>query len=128
MMAVHSDASIAPTGVTVEPIIAIIRRLIDVLDQETKQLERNEVDSLSHFIDQKSRSLLELNRALSEQPSPADIPGLDEELVRLRQAFDSNREMLGIHMAAVQEITEVIATAMRQADSDGTYSTRIYAR
>lgn len=127
-MAIHPGASAAPMGVAVEPIIAIIRRLIEVLDQETKQLERNEVDNLSHFIDQKSRSLLELNRALSEQKSPAGIPGLDDELVRLRKAFESNREMLGIHMASVQEITEVIATAMRQADSDGTYSTRIYAR
>lgn len=127
-MAIHSGPSAAPTGVAVEPIIAIVRRLIEVLNQETEQLERNEVDNLSHFIDQKSRSLLDLNRALSEQESPADVPGLDDELVRLRQAFDSNREMLGIHMASVQEITEVIATAMRQADSDGTYSTRIYAR
>lgn len=127
-MAMHSGVSAASTGVPVEPIIAIVRRLIEILDQETKQLERNEVDNLSHFIDQKSRSLLDLNRALSEQEAPADIPGLDDELVRLRQAFNSNREMLGIHMASVQEITEVIATAMRQADSDGTYSTRIYAR
>lgn len=127
-MAMHSGVSAASTCVPVEPIIAIVRRLIEILDQETKQLERNEVDNLSHFIDQKSRSLLDLNRALSEQEAPADIPGLDDELVRLRQAFNSNREMLGIHMASVQEITEVIATAMRQADSDGTYSTRIYAR
>jgi flagellar biosynthesis/type III secretory pathway chaperone len=132
MMAIYPSTSAstsdAATGGTVAPIVAIVRRLIDILDQETMQLERNEVGNLSDFIDQKSRSLLDLNRALSEHEAPTGIAGLDDELVRLRHAFQSNRDMLGIHLASVQEITEVIAAAMRHAESDGTYSTRIYAR
>jgi len=108
------------------PIIAIVRRLTEVLEQETKELKSNNHDNLSYFIDQKSRSLFDLNRALTQHAeSGRFVEGLDDELIRLRHAYESNRATLGIHLASVQEITEVIATAMRQAESDGTYSSRI---
>lgn len=107
------------------PIIALVRRLTDILEQEAEQLEKNELGNLSQFIDQKSRSLFDLSRALAIHPNTSGIAGLDDELGKLRRAFEDNRNMLGVHLAAVQEVTEVIAAAMRQAESDGTYSTRI---
>lgn len=107
------------------PILALVRRLTDILEQEAEQLEKNELGNLSQFIDQKSRSLFDLSRALVLHPDTRGIAGLDDELGKLRRAFEGNRAMLGVHLAAVQEVTEVIAAAMRQAESDGTYSTRI---
>jgi hypothetical protein len=107
------------------PILALVRRLTNILEQEAEQLERNELGNLSQFIDQKSRSLFDLSRALAMHPNTSGIEGLDDELIKLRRAFEGNRSMLGVHLAAVHEVTEVIAAAMRQAESDGTYSTRI---
>lgn len=121
-------ASAAVTGAATSesaPILALVRRLTDILEREAEQLEKNDLSNLSQFIDQKSRSLFDLSRALALHPNTSGIAGLDDELGKLRRAFEGNRAMLGIHLAAVQEVTEVIAAAMRQAESDGTYSTRI---
>lgn len=129
-MAVQSKTSVAAVaadeahGVSA-PIVSVVSRLADLLDQETQQLEKNDVSNLSYFIDQKSRSLFDLSRALAAYENTSSVIGLDDELARLRRSYEKNRSMLGIHLASVQEITEIIATAMQQAESDGTYSTRI---
>lgn len=128
-MAVRSEKSVAATAsegvMPTAPVALIVRRLTELLEQETEQLKVNELGNLSHFIDQKSRGLFDLNRALASQEDISSIDGLKEELARLRRACESNQAMLSMHLSSVQEITEVIATAMRQAESDGTYSTRI---
>lgn len=130
VMAIQSKTSIAAVGGDEfkgarAPIVAVVSRLADLLDEETQQLEKNDVSNLGYFIDQKSRSLLDLSRALAAYENTSSVIGLDDELTRLRRSYEKNRSMLGIHLASVQEITEIIATAMQQAESDGTYNTRI---
>jgi hypothetical protein len=98
-----------------------LERLEQVIDTETAALqEYNSVD-LSEFNHKKRHGVLELSRAMRV---------LDEEtlefaqgpLQRLRDKVEKNLSILEIHMRAVHAVSEIIARAIQERESDGTYS------
>nr|WP_246429579.1 flagellar protein FlgN [Prosthecomicrobium pneumaticum] len=69
----------------------------------------------------KSRSLLELSRAArSLQASPDHA--IRNQLQRVRVKLQQNYDLLGLYLAAAQEVTDILGDALRDAESDGTYS------
>ncbi len=58
-------------------------------------------------------------------PTEAPDEVIRSRLPRLRSKLSRNQELLAIHLAAAREISDVLAQAMRDAESDGTYSAAI---
>jgi hypothetical protein len=101
---------------------AALFRLEKALDQENEALSAFDPRNLSEYSRIKTQSLLELERSavvLSREHIPPDLQQL---LTTLRQKLELNRWLLLLHLEAAREVTTVITSAMRNAESDGTYS------
>jgi hypothetical protein len=105
-----------------EAIQRAVRRLVEVVDQETAALRDHAATDLTEFNARKAHGLLELDHAASllrgEQPDAATLVLLRE----LRDKLDANSRTLSMHIEAVREIAGVITDTIREADSDGTYT------
>jgi hypothetical protein len=96
-----------------------------VVEQETAALSARATLDLKDFNDRKSQGLLELTRAMRQIEGVGPDRALQVRLASLRAKLEVNRAALKIHLDAVREISTVVADAMRNADSDGTYSPSI---
>jgi len=118
------DKAAAAFGV----IEKIAERLEQVIDQETAALQARSGVDLKDFNDRKSLGLLELTRAMRRIEDGTPDQRLVARLSRLRDKLETNRLALKTHLDAVREISTVVADAMRNAESDGTYSLSIGGR
>ncbi len=101
---------------------ATLHRLEMALDQENQALTAFDPRNLGEYSRIKTQSLLELQRfaiILSQEHTP---PEVQELLTALHQKLELNRWLLLLHLEAAREVTAVITTAIRDAESDGTYS------
>jgi hypothetical protein len=119
--AARSAAAVSPYG----PLERAIERLTEVLDQETAALRARTAAGLQDFNDRKSQGLLDLNRALRQCEGAASDETVLARLAGLRARLDVNRSVLRMHLEAVREVAGVVADAIRDAESDGTYSPSI---
>jgi hypothetical protein len=99
-----------------------IERLEEAVAQETAALQSRRAFDLKQFNDRKSRGLLELTRAIRLIEGMTPDQGLITRLASLRAKLEVNSAVLRLHLDAVREISAAMAEAMRDADSDGTYS------
>lgn len=106
------------------PLASALARLEDVLREETDALRSRTPIDFAEVSRRKSRSLLELSRMARAVPAQ-----LDEQTTArvhsVREALEQNRHLLGIHLAAAQEVGAILHSVLREAESDGTYSTAI---
>jgi hypothetical protein len=101
----------------------VIQRLEEVVDQETAALKSRRPVDLKDFNDRKSHALLDLTRALRQmQAGNRDQPQLAKRLANLRAKLEVNQRVLQMHLEAVREVSTTLADAIREADSDGTYT------
>ncbi len=120
-------ASIRPgTRVQEAPMLeAAVQRLEDLVEQETAALRGRRVIDLKDFNDRKNQALLELMRALRHlQPGPSN-GALQAQLGGLKAKLEVNRAVLKMHLDAVREVSTTLSDAIRDADSDGTYTQAI---
>jgi hypothetical protein len=103
----------------------VIERLEEIVDEETAALRSRTAIDLKDFNNRKSQGLLELNRALRGLDGPALSQAASTRLARLRAKLEVNRAALETHLSAVREVASVLAEAIRDAESDGTYSPSI---
>jgi hypothetical protein len=99
-----------------------IVRLEDVVDQETAALKSRAAVDLSEFNNRKSQGLLDLSRSLRLFQGAAPSKAMFARLAGLRAKLDANRAVLKLHLEAVREIANIMSDAIRDAESDGTYS------
>jgi len=99
-----------------------IERLEDAVDQETAALKGRAVADLREFNNRKSQGLLELSRSLRHFQGAPPSNAVLARLAGLREKLDANRAVLKLHMEAVREVSTIMADAIRDAESDGTYS------
>lgn len=104
-----------------------IERLEEAVDEETAALRTRAAIDLKDFNNRKSQGLLELNRALRGLDGAARDKAVPARLADLRAKLEVNRAVLETHLAAVREVATVLADAIRDAESDGTYSPSIRA-
>jgi hypothetical protein len=96
-------------------------RMAATLAQETALLRENRVVELTDFNHRKRQGLLEINRLLRNF-APGDVERVaPARICRLAALLDDNQRMLAHHLRAVEEIANLVARAMQEADSDGTY-------
>lgn len=107
------------------PLERAIERLEEVVEQETAALEGRTGIDLKDFNNRKSQGLLDLNRALRAHDGLARDKAALARLAGLRVKLDTNRAVLKTHLDAVREVATVLADAIRDSESDGTYSPAI---
>ncbi len=98
---------------------AALTKLEKALDEENAALSSFGPSNLAEFSRIKTQCLLELQRPDGLSGKNAELPAL---LQVLRQKLELNRWLLHLHLEAAKEIASVIMSALREEESDGTYS------
>ncbi len=106
----------------VQGIINIISMLETVIEEETAALGSRTPVDLESFSNRKSQGLLELNRATKTLEAMAGHQLVAARLSGLRDKLAVNQAVLKLHLDAVREISGIVANAIREHESDGTYS------
>ena len=106
-------------------LLAAIRRLESVVEEETVALETGRKIDFDEFSTRKSRSMLEFVRLMRARVNHGVESLVTEEIQALRQKLERNRAVLEMHYEAVREVAAIIMRAMREAESDGTYSVSV---
>jgi hypothetical protein len=99
-----------------------IERLEAVVDQETAALRGRAATDFREFNNRKSQGLLELSRSLRYFQGATPSNAVLARLADLRTKLDINRAVLKLHLEAVREVSTIMADAIRDTESDGTYS------
>ncbi|NIX78405.1 flagellar protein FlgN [Microvirga terricola] len=108
-------------------IIQSIERLEEIIEAETVALlSRGPMDQ-EDFNRRKSQSLLELSRLARTVEGTTLDESTAARLAQLRTKLERNHSAIGMHLRAVREVAEIIASAIKNAESDGTYSANAYA-
>ncbi|HUI20873.1 MAG TPA: hypothetical protein VLZ74_07490 [Methylocella sp.] len=103
----------------------VIERLERLLEKETAMLIQQQPIALEDFNYKKRHGLLELSRAMDSMRSiHYRIFAHDPRaaLARLRVKLESNLTILQTHLDAVGAIASIIACAIQEQESDGTYT------
>jgi len=115
----------AHTEIIFDAFINAVERLERLLDSETAMLIEQQPIALHDFNHKKRHGLLELSRAMDAmREHDRGCPGRDPKatLARLRMKLQMNLTILQTHLDAVGAIAAIIARAIQQHESDGTYT------
>jgi hypothetical protein len=98
-------------------------RLLLLLERETTALRTRQPVDMDDISTRKNQALLELSRIGRRIERDAVDDELRSTLAELRRRLAENQSVLQLHLQAVGEVADILATAIRNAESDGTYST-----
>ena len=113
------------TGGVLASLIRTIERLEETLEQETAGLRSRAPIDLKDFNNRKSHGLLELTRVMRHLDRGSLAPAVAARLSALRISLEVNQRIVKMHLEAVREVTAIVADAIREAESDGTYSVSV---
>lgn len=123
---VRSEADIARLAISRDALAKTIERVANMIELETQSLKNYRSIDLVGFNHQKSHALLELTRAMRAIPNDALDAEILNGLATLRDRLQSNLDTLDIHLKAVRQLSTLIARAIEDDNSDGTYSASIH--
>ena len=118
------DGADAARSDEVRGLLAAIRRLESIVEEETVALATRQKIDFDDFSARKSRSMLEFVRLMRARMHLGGEVEITEEIQRLREKLERNRSVLEMHYDAVREVASIIVKAVREAESDGTYTSR----
>ncbi|WP_027572771.1 hypothetical protein [Bradyrhizobium sp. WSM1743] len=119
-----ADAADAVRSDEVRGLLAAIRRLASIVEEETVALATGQKIDFDDFSARKSRSMLEFVRLMRARMHLGGEVEITEEIQRLREKLERNRSILEMHYDAVREVASIIVKAVKEAESDGTYTGR----
>ncbi|MFB6419292.1 MULTISPECIES: flagellar biosynthesis protein FlgN [Bradyrhizobium] len=108
----------------VSGLLAAIRRLESIVEEETVALATGQKIDFDDFSARKSRSMLEFVRLMRAGMHLGAEGEVTAEIQRLREKLERNRAILEMHYDAVREVAGIIVKAIKEAESDGTYTGR----
>ena len=118
------DGADAARSDEVRGLLAAIRRLESIVEEETVALATGQKIDFDDFSARKSRSMLEFVRLMRARMHLGGEVEVTEEIQRLREKLERNRSILEMHYDAVREVAGIIVKAIKEAESDGTYTGR----
>jgi len=118
------DGAEAARADEVRGLLAAIRRLEAIVEEETVALATGKKIDFDDFSARKSRSMLEFVRLMRARMHLGSEVEITEEIQRLREKLERNRSILEMHYDAVREVAAIIVKAIKEAESDGTYTGR----
>ncbi|WP_230533140.1 flagellar protein FlgN [Microvirga roseola] len=98
-----------------------LKRLEEIIEQETAALMARDYSGLEDFNRCKSQSLLEITRLIRAGGNLGQDSKLRQRIEDLRGKLEANHAVLERHMRAVREVEEIVSKAIQKANSDGTY-------
>ncbi|MGY3031111.1 hypothetical protein ACVIIV_000281 [Bradyrhizobium sp. USDA 4354] len=119
-----ADAADPVRSDEVRGLLAAIRRLASIVEEETVALATGQKIDFDDFSARKSRSMLEFVRLMRARMHLGGEVEITEEIQRLREKLERNRSILEMHYDAVREVAGIIVKAIKEAESDGTYTGR----
>jgi hypothetical protein len=108
--------------------LPVVERLIRTVAAETEDIASGRRAPYELYGQRKSQALLELNRLT---PALAGVGGgerLRAALAELNAALEANKRALHVQLKASIAVAEIIARAIRDGQSDGTYTARAWRR
>ncbi|MBH5368537.1 flagellar biosynthesis protein FlgN [Bradyrhizobium glycinis] len=120
----RGDATDAARSDEMRGLLAAIRRLATIVEEETTALATGQKIDFDDFSARKSRSMLEFVRLMRARMHLGGEVEITEEIQRLREKLERNRSILEMHYDAVREVASIIVKAVKDAESDGTYTGR----
>jgi hypothetical protein len=99
---------------------AALDRLEKTVAQESEALANREPVAFADISRQKSQSLHEITR-LSRALPPGQGSELKARLGPIRDRLAANHRLLGFHLQAVREVSDLMVGILHDAESDGTY-------
>lgn len=118
------DATDAVRSDEMRGLLVAIRRLASIVEEETTALATGQKIDFDDFSARKSRSMLEFVRLMRARMHLGAEVEITEEIQRLREKLERNRSILEMHYDAVREVASIIVKAVKDAESDGTYTGR----
>lgn len=100
----------------------VMGRLRQVLEEECAVLQTRSAQPLEALTARKNQLLRDLIVAQRGCASPAALDVLAPDTRSLKPVLVRNQHLLKTHIDAVKEISAIIVDAIRQSESDGTYS------
>jgi hypothetical protein len=107
-------------------ILPVVGRLRMAVGAENKELAQRGVIDYSTHSARKSQGLLELNRLRLALANARTHPAARVALADLLAELDINRRLLHVQLRAAKTVSEILARAIRDGQSDGTYSSLVW--
>jgi hypothetical protein len=118
-MSINSSFYRTESGSALAPSLL---KLVDVIEEENTALGRHEILSHAGFTDRKNQILREVMAAQRSEDPRQSAQACKDLLERLSVALRTNAALLKLHIGAVGEMSDIIISGLRDAESDGTYS------
>lgn len=103
-------------------IKTVLGRLEMIIDNENQRIGSDPGFDFKVSNAQKSRCLYELTMLFRDTDTREIATTYIEQLHGLKAKLDLNARRVEAHMRAVRAVTELLKTAAKNADDDGTYS------
>jgi hypothetical protein len=108
--------------------LPIVQRLVATIEAENRDLEQGRRVKYEAYSLSKNQGLLELNR-LAPALRVATVAGpLRDALAELHAKLEINRQALAVQLKACHAVSEIIARAIQNGQSDGTYTPLVWSR
>ena len=103
-------------------ILPVVDRLRQAVEAENRELsQRTRVDYMTHSA-RKSQGLMELSRLRPTLLELQSNPKARAAIAELSAQIDQNQRLLGVQLKAARTVSDIVARAIREGQSDGTYS------
>jgi hypothetical protein len=108
--------------------LPIVERLIATIEAENRDLEQGRPAQYEAYSLRKNQGLLELNRLIPALDRATAAGPLREALADLQAKLEVNRRALALQLKACAAVSEIIARAIQDGQSDGTYTALAWRR
>jgi hypothetical protein len=108
--------------------LPIVERLIATIEAETRELEQGRPAQFEVYSLRKNQGLLELNRLIPALDRATVAGPFGEALTDLDAKLEINRLALAVQLKACAAVAEIIARAIQDGQSDGTYTSLAWSR
>jgi hypothetical protein len=108
--------------------LPIVQRLVATIDAENRDLEQGRRVKYEAYSLSKNQGLLELNRLAPALRVATAAGPLRDALAELHAKLEINRQALAVQLKACHAVSEIIARAIQNGQSDGTYTALVWGR
>jgi len=106
--------------------LPMVERLTRTIAAETEDIAAGRPAPYELYGQRKAQGLLELNRLGPAFGGAKDGERLRAALAKLNAALEANKRALGVQLKASIAVADIIARAIRDGQSDGTYTDRAW--
>jgi hypothetical protein len=108
--------------------LPIVDRLSQAVSAETDDIAQGRPVAYESYSLRKNQGLLELNRLLPSLARVSAVEPVRQALVDLAAKLEMNRRALGLQLRASNAVAEILARAISDGQSDGTYTALAWRR